>query len=108
MNKVSLEVVNFKEELKRIEKEVAKEASMSIERRIDFATENLKVVTPVDTGKARKGWYNKKEKNLQGFSQGIIANDVDYISILNRGHSSQAPRYFIEQVLSKIGILTPD
>jgi len=110
MTKISLEVVNFDRELKRIEEEIRQLSNIEIEERIDYATDQLRIVTPVDTGKARKGWFNRKFKNVlnRRFSEGVIENPVEYVPALNQGHSKQAPRYFIEQVLSKIGILTPN
>jgi len=103
---ITLDVVDFKKEMRRLEREVLERGTMEIHEQIDLATENLKIVTPVDTGKARKGWQNRKTIAL-GNQVGEIFNDVEYIDVLNSGHSKQAPRYFIEQVLSKIGILTP-
>jgi len=108
MNKISLDIVNFKQELERVEREVREQANMSLEQRIDYATETLRVVTPVDTGKARSGWKSRKRKNSSLFVEGVIENPVEYISVLNQGHSKQAPRYFIEQVLMKIGLITPN
>jgi len=105
---ITLDVVNFKQEMDRIEQEVMLLGKMEIHEQIDKATDELRVVTPVDTGKARKGWFNTKSFSPLGSQIGTIENPVDYISILNNGHSKQAPRYFIEQVLTKIGILTPD
>jgi len=107
-NIVSLEVVNFEQELKRVEREVRQQANMNIEEKIDYATNTLRVVTPVDTGKARQGWTNQKFKINGKFTEGVIENPVEYIDVLNKGHSKQAPKYFIEQVLSRIGILTPN
>jgi len=108
VNKVSLEVVNFKQELKRIEQEVKEAANEEISGKVARATKELKTVTPVDTGKARLGWENKTFIAADGFLDGSIKNEVEYIDILNNGHSKQAPKFFIEQVLSKIGILTPN
>lgn len=107
-NKISLEIVNFRKELARVEQEVKRLANVEIEDRVEFATDTLKIVTPVDTGKARSGWYNSKVKELDGYDGSIIVNDVEYISDLNNGHSKQAPKYFIEQVLLTIGIITPN
>ena len=106
--KVSLDVTDFKKEMKRVEEEVARLGSIEIEKRIDYATDTLKIVTPVDTGRARKGWYNEKYKNRDGYLEASIINEVEYIDRLNKGHSKQAPKYFIEQVLVRIGILTPN
>jgi putative heme iron utilization protein len=106
--KVSLDVVNFKEEMKRVKQEVANLGNIGIEERVDYATNTLRQVTPVDTGKARSGWYNEKYKDSNGYLDASIINEVEYIDRLNKGHSKQAPRYFIEQVLVRIGILTPN
>jgi len=103
---VSLDVVNFKKEMERVKREVQAQADLEIKGRIEYATETLKIVTPVDTGKARSGWKNEIYKN--SYLAGKIFNDVEYIDVLNRGHSKQAPRYFIEQVLITIGVLTPN
>jgi uncharacterized protein (UPF0333 family) len=104
---VSLEVVNFREEMDRVEKEVLKMADATIDERIDYATETLRTVTPVDTGKARSGWENTKTNlSIENEDKGTIFNNVEYISFLNQGTSKQAPKYFIEQVLITIGILT--
>lgn len=75
--------------------------------------------TPVDTGRARAGWSmdsrhgghvppkdgpfpvgtpNPPEKS----SEIVIYNNVEYISILNNGHSKQAPKMFIEGVIQRV------
>jgi hypothetical protein len=106
--KVSLEVINFEQEMERIEKEVFELGNAEITKRILYATAQLKIVTPVDTGEAREGWLQVVERSSRGkFLSGTIINTVEHISHLNNGHSQQAPRYFIEQVLSTIGLITP-
>jgi hypothetical protein len=107
-SKFSLEVINFRQELDRIEQEMESMANLEIRARIDYATSQLKLVTPVDTGKARSGWYNRKIKELDGTDGGFIINEVEYVGRLNSGSSTQAPKNFIEQVLIKIGLLTPN
>jgi hypothetical protein len=107
-NLVSLDVVNFKQEIERIEREIKEVANKEIEELIHYGTNQLKIVTPVDEGTARMGWFDEIEKNRYGgFSGGNIINEVEYIGRLNRGWSQQAPSYFIEQTLVKIGIITP-
>jgi hypothetical protein len=100
---VRLDVINFQEEMRRVEEELLELADDEIETLAEFATKTLRIVTPVDTGEARSGWYLKK--GLDGL---FIINDVEHIIHLNNGHSKQAPRYFIEQTLSTVGILTPN
>jgi hypothetical protein len=102
--------VDFKEEMKRVSKEVEKMADAEIAVKMDYATKTLRQVTPVDTGRARSGWFFIKLPRIFGKilnTEGFIVNNVPYIDKLNDGHSKQAPRYFIEQVLQRIGILTP-
>jgi len=104
---VSLDVVNFKEELDRIEKEMAVLANEDIDYLVKYGTEQLRVVTPVDTGKARAGWdFELNFKDTKGYRTSRIFNEVEYIDVLNTGHSQQAPKYFIEQTLSRIGLIT--
>ena len=107
-NIVNIDVINFKQEMRRVEKEVQSIVGTEIEERMDYSVSTLRVVTPVDTGEARAGWVSKKLKDKNGFLGGSILNPVDHIVLLNNGSSKQAPRYFIEQVLTKIGILTPE
>jgi hypothetical protein len=105
--KVSLDIVNFKQEMQRIEEEMTVLANEDITFLIKYGTEQLRTVTPVDTGKARKGWEFKLDlKDGRGYKTGTILNRVDYIDTLNNGHSKQAPRYFIEQTLTRIGLIT--
>jgi len=105
--RISLEIVNFEQEMARVEREIERLANKDIKSRVEFAVDTLKVVTPVDTGEARGGWENKTYMAPDGYLDGTISNDVDHIVQLNKGSSKQAPKYFIEQVLMKIGIITP-
>lgn len=106
-NKVSLKVVNFEKEMIRVRKEAARLASAEMEVKADAAVNNLRVVTPVDTGEARGGWEHIKGRNWRtGYFESTIKNPVEHIVYLNRGHSKQAPKYFIEQVLITLGVLT--
>ena len=108
MTQISLEIKNFEQEMQRIEDEIVALGNIEITALIKYGTEQLKVVTPVDTGKARQGWQSKTDLTRKGkFLSGTIFNQVEYVDVLNRGHSQQAPSYFIEQTLSRIGLITP-
>jgi len=106
---VSLKVVNFKETMKDIEQEILEKGTLGLHEKIDFATEALQRVTPVDTGNAREGWINKKDRSVLSKDPkgGTIENPVEYVPELNKGHSKQAPKFFIEQVLITVGLLEP-
>ena len=60
----------------------------------DSLTTNLKRKTPIDTGKARRGWRLKKLPH--SFE---LRNDVDHIGALNEGHSKQAKRGYVERTI---------
>lgn len=79
-----------------LEKEIKKEAEKIKKVKIEKMIEALKEATPVDTGRARDGWYSDGD---------LIKNDVEYINELNHGSSKQAPSHFIEKtLLSDVGI----
>ena len=61
----------------------------------DFASSlntNLKARTPIDTGRARRGWTQRS----QGTSASV-ENTVPYVPYLEKGHSRQAPNGFVKQ-----------
>lgn len=71
-----------------------------VDRYIDKLTDELftqtVIETPIDKGKARRGW--RKEK---GFRETSIVNRVPYIGALERGHSKQAPRGITKPAITK-------
>src|SRR5210317_716966 len=76
-------------EIKNYSESVLKNGKAKV---LDDLVDDLKRETPVDTGKARNGWYHTRN---------AIHNDVEYIDELNAGSSQQAPSYFIERTLLK-------
>ena len=60
-------------------------------------TKELRSRTPIDTGKARRGW----RENI-GRRKATVKNQVEYISYHEEGHSKQAPRGFVKQSINKI------
>jgi hypothetical protein len=99
-------VVDFKGELDRLSKEVDKIKNNSVAERTQFATEALARVTPVKSGYARSRWSYTLTTDEKGNVVGNIDNDAPYIGKLNAGWSTQAPPFFIEQVLIAIGELS--
>jgi hypothetical protein len=77
----------------------------------------LILTTPVDTGWARSNWGSAISAPLEGTPgdnptiAGLkwslvdgpiyVTNNVNYISILNAGHSQQAPAGFVEIAITK-------
>ena len=51
----------------------------------------IKRRTPIDTGRARKGWSKRTSS---------VSNTVPYIGRLESGYSKQAPKGFTKQAIS--------
>lgn len=82
-----------------------------LRRRSLQALADVKLATPVDTGRARNSWHvGYVEQYSNGTTPGvtilvrsdevreiIVTNGTDYIQLLNDGSSIQAPTRFIEQ-----------
>jgi hypothetical protein len=58
--------------------------------------EEVKRATPIDKGKARRGW--KIQRSNQ---QWRVNNRVPYIDVLEKGHSKQAPKGMIEPAIQQ-------
>jgi len=96
---MKLKVSGISDVLKEIEFKKNYAFKTQQKRIINQITQDLKRETPVDTGKARDGWYSTSDS---------IENDVEYIDELNTGTSQQAPTHFIERtVLLRPGV-TPN
>ena len=63
-----------------------REKDLFIDRMADDLLVTARRLTPIDQGKARRGW--RKEKS---FRQTSVVNRVPYIDALENGHSKQAP-----------------
>jgi hypothetical protein len=61
----------------------------------------LREATPIDTGEAKDGWKLERAVSVDDIAH--IENAVGHIGFLNDGHSQQAPRYFVEQTLMRLG-----
>ncbi len=69
----------------------------------DFANE-LRKTTPIDTGRARKGWVNAYQKGSfkMGRTVPLARNKVPYIGVLDSDRTSrQAPMGIVEPALRK-------
>ena len=97
---MKFKIYNADAEMLRVAEEIAKQENMELEKRVGLIRDMLKDATPVLTGKASAGWTSRKlGKTFHVF------NNVEYVPVLNNGHSKQAPTNFIEQVLTKFGMV---
>jgi hypothetical protein len=87
-------------------KQALSKLSKCIDKKLDaFITnlhEDIKDGTPVDTGRAQRGW-KKVDKYKVGERQRtiIIRNDVPYSPRLDNGYSKQAPNGMVKPALYK-------
>jgi hypothetical protein len=75
-----------------LKRKITKEAEEKFLQRVNNLLDDLKKVTPKDTGLASESWVVKKINGLEA----VISNEQDYVIVLNSGSSRQAPRNFIE------------
>jgi len=78
---------------------------------------DLKILTPVDTGRARSNWHldigaptvkllepgGDLDPNTSGYTIQktiFISNNLPYIRRLNEGHSQQAPAGFVDDAVN--------
>ena len=77
------------------------EANKQFEIAVLNAYLELRKETPIDTGEAKDGWELERAVSVDDIAR--IENAVEHIVYLNDGHSQQAPRYFVEQTLMRLG-----
>jgi hypothetical protein len=58
--------------------------------------EEVRRVTPIDRGRARRGW-----KLQRAGEKYVVENKVPYINVLEEGHSKQAPKGMIEPAIKQ-------
>ncbi|KAA9018298.1 HK97 gp10 family phage protein [Sphingobium limneticum] len=63
------------------------------------AQRDLILATPIRDGTARRGWVSTTPS--KPYEEGVIENNVEYISSLNDGSSKQAPANFVENVVER-------
>lgn len=77
----------------------------SLEREIQDIVQaintSVKRTTPVQSGRARRGWRTTGRYKL-GKSSQVMENLVPYIGILDRGSSRQAPNGIVDPGVRKI------
>jgi HK97 gp10 family phage protein len=115
MASVGVKVGNLKIETEKFQKETLKEQERILRSRALQALADVKLTTPVDTGRARNSWYiGYTERYIDStFSSAtilvekdkptkiIVTNGTTYIEFLNDGSSKQAPTRFIEAAFSR-------
>ena len=102
---------------------IADELRDKIQRKVAFDVyAELVQTTPVDTGRARAGWsmdvrHGAYKPAIREDGMGypmpmptvpqnapyiIIYNNVEYIIPLNEGHSTQAPKRFVQRAVERV------
>jgi hypothetical protein len=76
-----------------IMKDIRKKSKNFISAVMDDVKDVAKDETPVDTGRAQRGWRRKKQD---------VLNNVEYITYLEDGHSKQAPSGIARPTIKEI------
>lgn len=82
--------------------ELKSEMSVTVNSVIRDLADNLVKKTPIDTGRAKRGWKRVAEFKFNGQAQTVIRNDVPYIGVLDKGTSRQAPNGIVVPSVEEI------
>jgi hypothetical protein len=82
-----------------LKKQIEADFEQQFKQKTTKLVRDLEDATPVDTGLARDSWSIEFDSK----NNAIIKNSQDYVEILNRGTSKQAPRFFIETAILNNG-----
>lgn len=82
--------------------ELKAEMGVTVNSAIRDLADNLVKRTPIDSGRAKRGWKRLKEFEFNGQAQTVIRNDVPYIGVLDKGTSKQAPNGIVEPSVQEI------
>jgi hypothetical protein len=84
----------------RIQREIGKVS----DRVADRILREVKIHTPIDKGRARRGWKKRTGRNPSAGNfvqkEHRITNRVPYIGLLERGRSKQRPRGIVRPTLA--------
>jgi hypothetical protein len=101
--KPKISVKGIEKEMERVRSQIRQQGQVKVLPVSIALKDALTEATPVDTGTARDGW----KVEIQGGSV-AITNNVPYIDDLNKGHSQQAPAFFIEKTILENKDVVPD
>ena len=82
--------------------ELKAEMGVAVNSALKDLTDTSAKKTPVDTGRARRGWRKVADFKFNGSSQTVIRNDVPYIGVLDKGSSKQAPEGIVGPAVDEI------
>lgn len=88
----------------KLPKNLNSEINADLKRFQQQLVTELAKATPKDHGTASRGWQpgviSIRDNKVSG--QTIAYNSVPYIGALEAGHSSQAPKGFVQQTIAKL------
>lgn len=92
-------ISNLDAVMQQVQREIGKVADRIAERIFQEA----KIHTPIDKGRARRGWKKKQSRNPSTGNfvekEIRITNRVPYIGLLERGRSKQRPRGIVRPTI---------
>ena len=85
----------------RLRTEMSRETRSEMQSDVNSLIRDLRAATPVETGEARDSWNATLVRRSANEFESVISNPVDYIEVLNRGTSTQAPARFVENAAAR-------
>lgn len=83
-------------------RELRREVAGSVTSLAQEIYQEIVRTTPKDKGTARANWTKPPKVGDDNYNVVVTTNPLPYIEPLERGHSKQAPRGFIQPAIDKI------
>ena len=78
------------------------EIGHDFQKYVDDFFKSLVKLTPVDTGRAKRGWVKNYNNQIgEKTSYILFTNRVPYSAVLDNGHSKQAPKGMFNPTLKR-------
>lgn len=86
--------------IRSVKKDIKQSIVGAIDELLEDIRDDIKTLTPVDTGRARKGWRYTPRYRYK-YSGTIIYNSVPYIVFLDKGSSRQNRKGIVQPAINK-------
>jgi len=104
---IKIKLKGVSDTMASVEEQMSDQIKLQLREVSEEIVEELKAVTPVDTGEARDGWKTTYLDENWMTEDIRIVNPVEHIDELNDGSSVQAPPRFIERTVLKRRDVSP-
>ena len=86
---------------KKVMKNLKEDIEEDLDSLTDYFLQQLKAHTPVQSGRAKRGWRKANSPDISKGKEALVVNRVPYIGELDAGKSRQAPNGIVAPAMKK-------